>query len=100
SLARLHLGGHQKVSMRPAALGLPSSGSFMRMCMVAHAMSAWLVSAPRPALKVTLRPEAVSVFLIEMKEPMRSTQPESKAMRPREITFCAFMIMCDLTSIE
>src|SRR5690606_1451360 len=76
-LSRVVLCGHPKNSMRPVALGLPSSGSLLRMCMHAHAISSWLVTAPRPALKVTLRPEAVRVFLIEMKLPIRSTQPES-----------------------
>src|SRR3546814_14327139 len=90
--------GHQQISMVPVGLALPSSGSFKRMCMVAQAMSAWLVSLPLPALNVTDRPEAVSVFLIEMKLPIRSTQDASKATRPREITFCAFMIIVALTS--
>jgi len=37
------------------------------MCIVAHARSAWPSLPPRPALKVTLRPLVVSVFLIETK---------------------------------
>ena len=68
--------------------------------MTDHARSAWPSSPPRPALNVTFRPEVVSVFLIETNDEMTSSQLASNAMRPRKITFCAFMIIIAFTSSE
>jgi hypothetical protein len=49
--------------------------------MVAQARSAWPSLPPRPALKVTLRPLVVRVFLIETKAETMSRKLLSKARR-------------------
>ena len=68
--------------------------------MIDQARSAWPSVPPRPALKVTLRPEVVSVFLIETNDDTTSSMPVSNPNRPRAMTCCAFMIMPAFTSSE
>lgn len=87
--------------MRVFGRALPSRGSLIRMCITAHARSAWPVSSPpRLALKVTALPELVSAFLMLRKLDCRSIQPASNSMRPREKLCCAFITIWVLDSSE